>query len=232
MWVSCYNFIVSTKHKFWFAILVLAVFLLLVGVRYAVSPSAPGSTPPPPPEVSIAGGTPKPEAISSSTPPEGEHDATHGSDNTIESATAEADVMNQPAYLVTVFAKEERYYVTLDYVVWFRGEGQREAMQEDGRCSPDDCYVFPNGYKRNKNPMLRTLPIAPNATIELRGVLSMQGKSYPNIANVSPGELLRLGAQVEVMALLPDSSFAKSKSFVIVDIASGQVTKLVEPYQE
>ena len=144
-------------------------------------------------------------------------------------------VTSQPAYLINTYENDGRYYVMLDYVEWFRGEGQREAMIEDGVCLPPDCYVAPNGHKRNKNPKLRTLPLAQNVAIDVHGYFaSFVNKTYSSNENsrLSVEEFFRSSIQAGEKMFYSGTVFELAKSFVVVDVVNGDVTRISEPYQE
>src|SRR6185295_4177182 len=61
-------------------------------------------------------------------------------------------------------------YIDVDYVEWLHDDAASKAMLEDGECSPPYCEAYPNGYKRNKNPMVRTFQVSSSVSILVNGV--------------------------------------------------------------
>ena len=73
-------------------------------------------------------------------------------------------------YIKTVYERNGKRYLDIDYVQWLTGDEAIKAMREDGKCSvdiyPDSTYCIPNGfYIQNQNPKIRTFKISKNAEI-------------------------------------------------------------------
>ena len=153
-----------------------------------------------------------------------------------EAVAKELDVTSQPAYLVGMYMSEGKYYAELDYVEWLHGEEQLQAMIEDGQClgSGADCYVYPNGYKRNKNPLIHSVPLASNVAIELAGYIASFSGGY----GASSFTVMTLTEFAQVIQSEISTSnrqtheFKNPITFVKVDIKDGSITRIVEPYQE
>lgn len=152
----------------------------------------------------------------------------------------EPDVTTQPVYVVDTFSRDGKNYLELDYIEWFRGTSSIQAQVEDGGCPiVEECRSFPNGYKRNNNPQLRTLEILPSAPIVSDGSLvyylsKLDSSNFPNPnARGLSISFHDLDLAVSIADGFPyESPFKEPKAFVLVDVNNGVVTKLVEPYQE
>lgn len=161
------------------------------------------------------------ESVDTTAPPVVEKTAP-----TEEIPVSEEDVVEQPAYLIAAYSTDGKNYIDVDYVEWLHGQDSLNAQVQDGECiSITECYDYPNGYKRNQNPKIRTLELSSSASLVVNGDLANAlGKS--NSANtVITFETLE-------DALAHTSSFQKTKAFVTIDVSNNMVTKLVEPYQE
>jgi hypothetical protein len=168
---------------------------------------------------------------------------------TINSAVSinKNDVIDQPAYLINAYENKGKKYVDVDYVEWFNDPDlSLKAQVEDGRCqNTEDCYAFPNGYKRNKNPLIRTFEIDPNVLIDIHGNLldnqrqidgvpSQQYNEYVSNVNnqkISLDKFISLVSSITPYAI-SKPPFKAERGFIVVDVKNDKVVKITEPYQE
>jgi hypothetical protein len=149
-----------------------------------------------------------------------------------ETPVVEKNVTSQPAYLITAYSKNGKNYIDVDYVEWLHGEASIKAQVEDGECtSASKCYDFPNGYKRNRNPKIRTFEVSSSASIEVSGDVA-------SVLNALGQNLSISFEQFEdVVSKLKSSypykpPFKEPKTFITIDVKDNIVTKIIEPYQE
>jgi hypothetical protein len=145
--------------------------------------------------------------------------------NSEESTTN--DVVDQPAYLKSVYTKDGKNYITVDYIQMFKTSEERvKAMIEDGECSnTKDCYDFPNGYKRNINPLIRTFEVDPNVVINVYG----EYNQVLNNGDLNSAKSLITFAQLKTF---DNKSGEDYEQYVRIDVKNNKVTKIIEPYQE
>lgn len=158
-----------------------------------------------------------------------------------EPSLYEKNVTNQPAYLIAAYAKNEKNYVVVDYVEWLHGDVSIQAQVEDGECfSLDVCMDYPNGYKRNQNPKIRTLEVSPAVSITVNGSIAF---TVDTLEQKNSGDPYGLDTKIEFETLVEalskmgsyqqvKPSFKEPKTFITLDVAQNKVTKIVEPYQE
>ncbi len=158
-----------------------------------------------------------------------------------ENTTTEKDVANQPAYLISAYSKNGKDYIDVDYVEWLHGDASIKAQVEDGECvSASECYDFPNGYKRNQNPLIRTFEVSPSASIVVDSEISAEINKLDNTQLPNPyGMNLSITFNkfkdaVSVMETFTNYTppFKAWKAFITIDVKSNVVTKISEPYQE
>ncbi len=137
------------------------------------------------------------------------------------------DVVDQPAYLKSVYTKDGKNYITLDYIQMFKTSEERvKAMIEDGECSnTKDCYDFPNGYKRNTNPLIRTFEVDPNIVINVYGEYNQ---------DLNNGDLNSAKSSITFSQLktFDNKRGEDYEQYVRIDVKNNKVTKIIEPYQE
>lgn len=136
------------------------------------------------------------------------------------------DVINQPAYLKSVYVKNSRNYIDVDYIQMFSTSEERlKAMVEDGACpNTKDCYDYPNGYKRNSNPLIRTFEVDPNALINVYG----EYNQYLNNGDINNSNSLITFNQLKDFL----NKQGNYEQYIVLDVKNGRVVKIVEPYQE
>ncbi len=157
-------------------------------------------------------------------------------ENGTESPISEEVVTDQPAYLIAAYSKGNSNYLEVDYIQTFSGEASSiQAQIEDGHCQNEtDCYAFPNGYKRNQNPKIRTLLVSPGV------IINAYGDAGSKIFNGLPGDqrgLVSFEQFSEAVSNLKTYYDAKPgfkvpKTYIHIDVINGVVTKIIEPYQE
>ncbi|HRY31267.1 MAG TPA: hypothetical protein P5328_02670 [Candidatus Paceibacterota bacterium] len=158
-----------------------------------------------------------------------------------ETPATEKDITAQPAYLIAAYSKNEKNYIDVDYVEWLHGNASIQAQVEDGKCvSASECYDYPNGYKRNQNPLVRTFEVSPSASIVVNGEISAEINKLDNTQLPNPYGMnlsitfSKLKDAVSAMATFTTYTppFKAPKAFVTIDVKSNVVTKISEPYQE
>lgn len=142
-----------------------------------------------------------------------------------ESSVTKNDVTNQPAYLKSVYVKDGKNYIDVDYVQMFATSDERiKAMIEDKVClNAKDCYDFPNGYKRNANPLIRTFEVSSSVLINVYGMVGNTLFNSNTIENPSIS-LSKFSSTISQKNIKND--------YVKIDVKDGKVVKIVEPYQE
>jgi hypothetical protein len=142
-------------------------------------------------------------------------------------------VKNQPAYLISAYTKNEKNYIDVDYTEWLHGDAYIKAAVEDGDCpNINNCQAYPNGYKRNQNPMIRTFEVSQSASIEVSGLINGILNSYKT--NVFPISFETFKNTVSTLKpVLPSKpTFKDPLDFITIDVSNDLVTKITEPYQE
>ncbi len=149
-----------------------------------------------------------------------------------ETPVVEKNVLNQPAYLISVYSKNGKNYIDVDYVEWLHGEASIKAQVEDGKCaSANDCYDYPNGYKRNQNPKIRTFEVSSSAPISVSGNIAFAFNALGQNLSISFKQFEDTVSKMK--SYLPyNPPFKEPKTFITIDIANNIVTKIIEPYQE
>jgi len=154
-------------------------------------------------------------------------------DQTTETPTIESNVTNQPAYLINAYSKNGKNYIDVDYVEWLHAEASIAAQIEDGKCAnTNSCEFYPSGYKRNRNPKIRTLELSPSVTIKVSGTISAwHSNTMGQNLSISFGDLKE--AVLTLKPYLPSNpTFKDPLTFVTVSIKNNIVTNITEPYQE
>lgn len=167
------------------------------------------------------------------------------------------DVVDQPAYLISAYSQNGQNYIDVDYIQVLSGNDSLEAQVEDGQCpNVNDCYDFPNGYRRNQNPLIRTFEVVGSATININGQLlwykvvppleaTYEGSQDPywisgnafNDAmstvnrNITFTELKTLASEITSYFTV-NPPFQQPKTYIRIDVQNDKVTKIIEPYQE
>lgn len=159
----------------------------------------------------------------------------------VETPTVEKNVTNQPAYLIAVYSKNGKNYIDVDYVEWLHGEASAKAQVEDGKCaSASECYDYPNGYKRNQNPKVRTFEVSSITSIKVNGTIAFTLNEIDQIYLKDPfGKNIEISfkkfedAISKIKSYIPyNYPFKEPKAFITVDVKNNIVTKIIEPYQE
>jgi len=176
---------------------------------------------------------PTPTSTQTNTPvlPTPTHSSPTPQPNT-ETPVVEKNVTSQPAYLITAYSKNGKNYIDVDYVEWLHGEASIKAQVEDGKCaSTNDCYAYPNGYKRNQNSKIRTLEVSPSASIEVSGNIASVFNALGQNLSISFQKLEDVVSKLK--PYLPiNPPFKEPKTFITIDVKDNIVTKIIEPYQE
>lgn len=145
---------------------------------------------------------------------------------------AEKGVTSQPAYLIAAYLKDGKNYIDVDYVEWLYGDASIKAQVEDGKCaSVSECYAFPNGYKRNLNPLIRTFEVSFSAPINVNGTIAFAFNALGQNLSISFKQLKDTVSKMKSY-LSYDPPFKEPKTFITIDVNNNIVTKIVEPYQE
>lgn len=127
-------------------------------------------------------------------------------------------------YIKTVYEKDGKRYLDIDYVQWLTGDEAIKAMREDGKCPvdiyPDPSYCIPNGfYIRNQNPKIRTFEISKNAEI-----------TRATAFDFSPsGKKVITYEEFKHLFTAEDSYFGSSVPFHI-EVINGLVIEITEQY--
>ncbi|MBU1730663.1 hypothetical protein KJ557_03935, partial [Patescibacteria group bacterium] len=142
-----------------------------------------------------------------------------------------ANCSPQPAYLIVAYSKNGKNYIDVDYVEWLHSEASIKAQVEDGKCaSISECYDYPNGYKRNQNPLVRTFEVSPSINIVVNGEISAEINKLENTQLPNPyGRNLSITFNKLKDAV---SAMGTLKAFITIDVKGNVVTKISEPYQE
>lgn len=160
-----------------------------------------------------------------------------------EEPVVEENVIDQPAYLIDAYSKGSKGYIDVDYVEWLHGAASLEAQVEDGQCistNTQDCYDFPNGYKKNRNLKIRTFEVSPDVYIEISGDIGFYINQIDQTQLENPfGRRMiisfeKLEDTVSKMKSYYEVTppFKQPKAFITIDVKNSLVTKIVEPYQE
>lgn len=151
-----------------------------------------------------------------------------------ETPILEKEIQSQPAYLINAYSKDGKNYIDVDYVEWLGGDASLSAQVEDGKCpNTTDCYAFPNGYKRNKNPQIRTFEVSSMASIEVNGTIRQElnlTSENPNISFESFANRVSTGESY--YDYNKEGGFKQPRTFITIEVENNLVTSIVEPYQE
>lgn len=149
-----------------------------------------------------------------------------------EVITESAGDTDQPAFLVKAYTVDGKNFIDVDYVEWLSGEESIEAQAADGACvSAQDCYDFPNGYKRNRNPLVRTFEVSSEATIFASGTIASIYGALTEEKSLTFAEFVD-GSKKAIPLEVSNASFKKPITFVVIGLENNVVTKIHEPYQE
>ncbi len=147
-----------------------------------------------------------------------------------ETPKREEEPINKPdeiekamGYIKTVYEKDEKRYLDIDYVQWLSGDEAIKAMREDGKCPadiyPDSSYCIPNGYYvRNQNPKIRTFEISKNAEI-----------TRATAFDFSPSGKKVIGYEEFKQLLTAENSYFGNIPFHI-EVINGLIVKITEQY--
>ena len=159
-----------------------------------------------------------------------------------ETPVAEENIASQPAYLLAAYSKNGKNYIDVDYVEWLHDEASVKAQVEDGQCANfEDCYAYPNGYKRNKNPKIRALEVSPSAPIEVNGTIAFIINEMDQVYLIDPmledpfGKNLLISFEKfedAVLKIKSSPSYEGPPAFITIVVKDNIVTKIIEPYQE
>jgi hypothetical protein len=143
-----------------------------------------------------------------------------------DESSLEKDVTNQPAYLKSAYIKNGKNYIDVDYIQMFSTSEERlKAMVEDGECQNiKDCYDYPNGYKRNSNPLIRSFEVDPDASINVYGEYNF----YINNGDLNNSNSLITFSQLKNFLNKQENY----DHYIVLDVKNSRVVKIVEPYQE
>jgi len=166
------------------------------------------------------------------------------------------NVTDQPAYLIKAYSQNSKNYIDVDYIEVLSGTASLQAQVADGKCpNVNDCYDFPNGYKRNQNPLVRTFEVSNNAPITIGGLLFSKKFDVAYAANNNGSNYYTSGDYYNdyvgnqsnhnstfvefknlvslVTSYLPyNPPFKKPITYIRIDVQNNVTTKIVEPYQE
>lgn len=100
-------------------------------------------------------------------------------------------------YIVKVYKQDEKQYLEIDYIQWFRKKEAIKAAMQDTSCERDkvnDCAPSLKScvYVRNNNPKLRVFEIAQDAEI------TMQTLSDTSSGNFNYGEKINYDKLQEI----------------------------------
>lgn len=180
------------------------------------------------------------------------------SDNlfTITSPQPNNNVTDQPAYLIKAYTQSNKNYIDVDYIEVLSGTASLQAQVADGKCpNVNDCYDFPNGYKRNQNPLVRTFEVSANAPITIGGLLFSKKFDVAYAANNNGSNYYTSGDYYNdyvgnqsnhsstfaefknlvslVTSYLPyNPPYKKPITYIRIDVQNNIATKITEPYQE
>lgn len=173
-------------------------------------------------------------------------------------ATVE-NVSDQPAYLIRAYSKNNANCIDVDYID-MSGSVVIQDMMEKGECSTEeecneDLQFYVNGYKVNKNPLVRTFEVKGGAQITINGSLfgtkvtnalesQSDGSSYYTggdwYSDYSGNQSNHISTFTEFKNLTSSFNgsfvqynppFQKPLTYIRVDIRNNVVTKIDEPYQ-
>ncbi|MCX6763175.1 MAG: hypothetical protein NTZ97_00345 [Candidatus Moranbacteria bacterium] len=83
------------------------------------------------------------------------------------SAPAEPDI--QLGYIKSVSEKNEKKYLSIDYIQWLAGEEAVAAKRKDGTCpKKGECIVENDYYIQNENSQIRNFEIIPEVEINMQ----------------------------------------------------------------
>jgi hypothetical protein len=149
-----------------------------------------------------------------------------------ELVTESTDENAQSAYLVGAYTKNGKNYIDVDFVEWLHGEPSISAQVEDGKCmNAQDCYDFPNGYQRNRNPLVRTFEVSPDVVINVSGSIASVYDALTEEKSLTFAEFVDASKKT-IPLEVSDAAFKKPITFIIIGLENNMVTKIHEPYQE
>jgi uncharacterized protein YxeA len=152
--------------------------------------------------------------------------------STNKTHTTEKDVTAQPAYLIAAYSKNEKNYIDVDYVEWLHGNASIQAQVADGECaSANECYDYPNGYKRNRNPLIRTFEVSSSTPVNVSGNIASKFNALGQKLSISFKQLEDAVSKIKSY-LQYNPPFKEPKTFITINVKNDIVTKIVEPYQE
>ncbi len=135
------------------------------------------------------------------------------------------NVLNQPAYLINAYTKNNKNYIDVDYIQILSGMASLQAQVADGSCpNVNDCYDFPNGYKQNTNPLIRTFEVSPNV------VIMSSWDPYPNTNQIT-FQQFKNSQSWDLIQTNPPFQPAKGP-YIRIDVQNNLVVKITRPYQE
>lgn len=149
------------------------------------------------------------------------------------------DVVDQDAYLVGAYSENGKNYIKVDYIDWLRGDERITAMIDDGICeNAESCSIsetgYMNGYKRNVNPLIRTIEVSPTAEITTNGFLKYLVNKM-NGVEATHSQPITISFEKLVTILIYENSIsapdAEIDILVQIDIENGVIEKITEPFQ-
>jgi hypothetical protein len=126
-------------------------------------------------------------------------------------------------YIKSVYEKNNKRYLTVDYIEWLAGEEAQKAMLEDGQCKKgEECVVFDDYYIRNKDKQIKTLEISLGAQIFMQTLnMEKEGIVWNREVEFDLFKVLFLpGASSRFREVMP----------FILKIDDGAATKITEQY--
>jgi len=160
---------------------------------------------------------------------------------TAETPGVESDVTNQPTFLIAAYSNNGKNFIDVDYVTWLHGDASITAQVQDGKCaSASVCQAFPNGYKQNLNPKIRTFEVPSSAPIIVNGEISSVVNEinqthltnpYGQNLSISFAKLKSAIATIKPW-LTTSAQFKAPKAFITISVKNNIVTNITEPYQQ
>ena len=135
------------------------------------------------------------------------------------------DVSDQPAYLINAYSQNNKNYIDVDYIEVLSGSASLQAQVAAGDCpNVNDCYDFPNGYKKNQNPLVRTFEVSANAPIK------SAWNPYPETNFITFTEFKNSTQSATFTTVNPP--FQTPKAYIRINVLNDIVTSIDRPYQE
>ncbi len=152
-----------------------------------------------------------------------------------ENPAIEENVINQPAYLIDAYSKNGNNYIDVDYVEWLHGDAGIQAQVEDGECpNTTECWIYPNGHKRNRDPKIRTFEVSPNVSIEIKGDMASEliGTTAPQKTLVIPFNKMEEIVSKRKTFIESNPNPEIQIAFITIDVENNKIVRIFQPYQE